>query len=94
MEELDRKMYGGNDEPMSLGDWIVTLLLMCIPIANIVLLFVWGFSSNVNTNKKNYSRAMLIFMAIGFVLWIILASAFAAMFANTFHSLPGNLLHN
>lgn len=64
-----------NDEPMTLGGWVITLLLFCIPVVNIILMLVWGFGSNVNKSKKTYCQAALIFVAIGIVLWIILGAA-------------------
>jgi uncharacterized protein YacL len=64
--------------PMTLGDWVVTLLLLSIPGVNIILMFVWGFSSDTNINKKNYCRAALIFMAIGAVIGIIITVLLAA----------------
>ena len=57
---------------MTIGNWIGTSLLMLIPIANIVLIFVWAFGSNVNPSKKSYFRASLILMAIGIILSIVL----------------------
>ncbi|WP_010255852.1 hypothetical protein [Myroides injenensis] len=57
---------------MSVGDWIVTLLIMLIPLVNIVMLFVWGFDNNGNRNRANWAKAQLIFMAIGIGLWILL----------------------
>jgi uncharacterized protein YacL len=64
--------------PMTLGDWVVTLLLLSIQGVNIILMFVWGFSSDTNINKKNYCRAALIFMAIGAVIGIIITVLLAA----------------
>ena len=58
-------------KPMSFGDWIKTLLLLIIPIVNIILLFVWAFGDKANVNKKNFSRAYLLLMAIAIVLYII-----------------------
>lgn len=58
-------------KPMSFGDWIKTLLLLIIPIVNIILLFIWAFGSKANLSKKNFSRAYLLLMAIGIVLYII-----------------------
>lgn len=63
--------------PMTLGNWIVTYLLMLIPIANIVLMFVWAFGSNVNPSKKTYFQASLIMAAIGIILSILLGAAIA-----------------
>jgi len=67
--------------PMTLGNWIVTMLLLLIPIANIVLMFVWAFGSNTNPSKKTYFQATLIFAAIGLVLTILSWGALLAMFA-------------
>lgn len=47
------------------------LLLMCVPILNIILLFVWGFGSSVNLNKKNFARASLILSDVMLIFWIV-----------------------
>lgn len=46
------------------------LLLMCVPILNVILLFVWGFGSSANLNKKNLARASLILGAVMLIFWI------------------------
>ncbi len=69
---------------MTLGDWVVTLLLLFIPLVNIVLLFVWAFSSDTNINKKNFAKAQLIFMGIGILLSIVLVSCSTALLMNSF----------
>ncbi|MEG0507751.1 MAG: zinc ribbon domain-containing protein [Eubacterium sp.] len=53
---------------LSLGDWLVTLLLVCIPVVNLVMLIYWSAGNDIDPNKKNYARAQLIIMAIGIVL--------------------------
>ena len=57
-----------NNQPMTLKDWVLTYLLLLIPIANIVLMFVWAFGKDVNKSKKTLFQAQLIFSGIGFVL--------------------------
>ena len=64
------------EEPISMGDWLVTMLLMLIPCVNIVLMFVWAFSSKEKKSKSNYFKAALIFAAIVLVLYIILIAIF------------------
>ncbi|MCX7921744.1 MAG: hypothetical protein N3B21_06995 [Clostridia bacterium] len=63
-----------NTEPLSVGQWLITLLLLMIPIANIVLLCVWAFSgdNSINLNKRNLSRAYLILMGCVTGLYIVL----------------------
>lgn len=61
---------------MTLGDWMLTMLLMMIPCANLVLLFVWAFSPDTPKSKSNWAKASLIFMAIAIVLMIAFISFF------------------
>ena len=65
---------------MTLKDWIVTMLLMLIPIANIILPFMWAFGTNVNPSKKTYFQAMLIMALAGIVFWIVIMVLFGAAF--------------
>ena len=67
---------GANQWPhMRIGDWIVTSLLMLIPIVNIVLMFVWAFGGNVNPSKKSFFQAALIFSLIGVILSVLFIGA-------------------
>jgi uncharacterized membrane protein YvbJ len=66
--------------PMSVGQFIGMFLLLCIPIVNIILLFIWAFGSSTNLNKKNYARATLILMAISVVLWILAGGVIMGIF--------------
>jgi DNA mismatch repair ATPase MutL len=67
------------EPPLTLGNWIVIMILVAIPCVNIVMLFIWAFGKDVNTSKKNYSRAMLIFMLIGVILGLIFGSVIGSM---------------
>ena len=69
--------YGGA-EPLSVGQYVGTFLLMCVPILNIILLFVWGFGSAANLNKKNFARAILIIFIIMIIVWIFAGAALAS----------------
>lgn len=64
-------------KPVTLGDWMVTILLTAIPIVNIIMLFVWGFSSNTHPSKANWAKASLIWLAIVIVIYVII---FVVMF--------------
>jgi len=73
---------------MTIGNWLVTMLLLLIPIVNFVLILVWAFGSNVNPSKKTYFQAHLIFVVIGVVLSIALWSTIIAMFSTLLYNLP------
>jgi hypothetical protein len=58
-------------QPISLGEWMVTILLCAIPIVNIVMLFIWGFSSDTQPSKANWAKASLIWLGIFIVFYIL-----------------------
>ena len=63
--------------PISVGDWVLTLLILAIPLVNLIMLFVWAFGGNTHPSKESFAKASLIWMAIGIALGIIfLAIAF------------------
>lgn len=68
-----------NKSVMSLGEWLITLIVMIIPCVNLIMMFVWGFGSG-NENRKNFCRANLIMTAIQTVLAVICYVVFAASF--------------
>lgn len=76
-QDLDR----GYSNEMSTKDWVITILLTCIPIANIVLLIIWAVSDDrtMNPNKRNWAKAQLIVIAIMTVVMIIFYSLFFAL---------------
>jgi hypothetical protein len=66
--------------PVSVGEWLITYLLLSIPLVNIVMLFVWAFGSSTHPSKANWAKASLIWVAIATVLYIVvLGSIFAAL---------------
>ncbi len=57
------------EKPMTIGQWIGTILLGLIPCVNIILLIVWAASAT-NKSKKRWAIATLIVAAILIVLYI------------------------
>jgi hypothetical protein len=68
---------------VSLGDWIITLIVLAIPLVNIIMLLVWGFSGSTNPNKQNFCRAMLIAYIVAIVCFFLFGGLafFGAMHA-------------
>lgn len=60
-----------NNEPVSIGNWIITFILLAIPLVNIILLIVWAVSSTVPQSKKNFAVAYLIFFIALAVLGVV-----------------------
>ncbi|HHV36800.1 MAG TPA: hypothetical protein GXX77_03060 [Candidatus Cloacimonetes bacterium] len=76
MEQENRLIQDTNQVPlaptMSIGNWIVTLILLAIPLVNIIMLIVWAASRGENPNRKNYAIASLIMWGIATVFVILL----------------------
>ena len=75
---------GSKKSAISVGEWIVTFIILAIPIVNIVMLFVWAFGGDANLSKKNYARATLILIAIIIVLYVILFISMGSIFMGSF----------
>jgi len=50
--------------PVTVGNWMLTILIMMIPLVNIIMLFVWAFSSTTSASKSNWAKATLLWMLI------------------------------
>ena len=67
-----------NNAVVTIGDWLITMLLSAIPLVNIIMIFVWAFGSNTPISKANWAKATLIFMLIATVLSVVVMVVFAA----------------
>ncbi len=69
------------DPTMSLGDWLITFLIMMIPIANLVMLIIWAFGGNTQPTKANWAQAALILIITIPVFYMLFFGAiFSLMF--------------
>lgn len=55
-------------EVITVGEWVVILIILAIPLVNFIMYFIWAFGGGTNKNKQNFCRASLILIAIGIVL--------------------------
>lgn len=78
------QMYepGQDTSPMSMGDWLLTLLAAMIPCVGIILYFVWAFSRTTNVNRRNFCRAQLVIMGVMLAIYIIFFVLFGSVLFN------------
>ena len=64
-----------NERPISIGNWLISLILVSIPLVNIVMLLVWAFSDGTSESKANWAKASLIFLVLStfvtVMFWVI-----------------------
>lgn len=69
--------YGDNrdntDDVMSVMQWVGVILILGIPIVNIIMYFIWAFSSTTNENLRNFCKATLLITAVAIVFIFLFA---------------------
>lgn len=80
-----KNMNTTENKPVSVVDWIITFVLLAIPIVNLVMLFVWALGASTHPSKKTYAQAVLIVGVVGIVLGV------AFMLLATLISFPSTL---
>lgn len=53
---------------MSFGEWLVTMLIMAVPLLNAIMIFVWATDKTTNPNKANWAKATLVMVGIQIVI--------------------------
>jgi heme/copper-type cytochrome/quinol oxidase subunit 2 len=69
-----------NQDTLTVGDWMIILLLISIPVINIIMLFVWALSSDTNETKSNFAKAVLMWFVVIIIIWILLFASLAGIF--------------
>lgn len=60
---------------MTVADWMLTILLVSIPIVGIVLMIIWACGVG-NTTRVNFCRALLMWVGILILISIIMKIGF------------------
>jgi len=87
METIDTP--SSSSQPISVKDWIITILITAIPLVGLIMLFVWGFGSDTHPSKANWAKATLIWYLIGIVFSMIIFSIVGT--AALFSAMNGNI---
>lgn len=67
----DARYDHGKNEPVSVSEWIITTIVMAIPLVNIVMPFVWAFGGGTKTSKANFFKAQIVLVLIGLLLYFL-----------------------
>jgi len=86
-QQFQQPVYAAPEKAvMSVGEWLITTLVLVLPCVGLIMAFVWAFG-NGNENRKNYCRAWLIWQAIAIVLSIIFSAILGSVFAALMNSM-------
>ncbi|HTR42974.1 MAG TPA: hypothetical protein VMH87_15275 [Pseudomonadales bacterium] len=60
-------------KPVSIGNWILTFILLGIPLVNLIMLVIWAFGSGTHPSKKTFAQAQFVLFVIAICIAIALA---------------------
>lgn len=63
--------YAEQERPLTTGGWMVTLLVLTLPLINIIMYLVWALGDG-NVGRRNFCRAS--------ILWFVIALAVSLVF--------------
>lgn len=72
-------MNGSENRPVSVGNWIITFILLAIPLVNLVMLIIWAAGGTTHPSKRTFAQAYFV------LLLIIICLAILAAFIVPFH---------
>jgi hypothetical protein len=75
-------------QPLTIGDWIVTKIILMIPMVGLVMLFVWAFSSDTHPSKKTFCQSALIMAGCVIALGVLLVVGLGGFAAIMNHQAP------
>ncbi len=58
--------------PMTVGGWMLTLLVLAIPLVNLIMYLVWALSGSVNLNRRNFCRASIYWFLIILGIYVLI----------------------
>ncbi len=65
-----------NNNPIGMWGYFLTLLVMCIPIAGIVVAVLLAIGKGKNIHRENLAKAVVILDAIGLVIFVAMLIVF------------------
>ncbi len=76
-----------NTQPMTVGQYIVTFIVLAISLVGFIMSLVWAFGANANINKRNFCRAYLIIGIIGGILAALFSTVFVTILTDILNSM-------
>lgn len=58
--------------PITVGGWMLTLLVLAIPLVNLIMYLVWALSGSGNLNRRNFCRASIYWFLIILGIYVLI----------------------
>lgn len=70
--DIDKEKEKDPIPPVSIAEWLITLLIILIPVINVIMLLVWSLNKSTHRSKANFSKAVFILILITLFLFVVI----------------------
>lgn len=60
-------------KPVSVGNWIITFIVLGIPLINVIMLIIWALGGTAHPSKKTFAQAFFVLLGISFCISLLIA---------------------
>ncbi len=78
---LETTLIESGEKPVSVGGWLGTIILSCVPALNIVLWLIWAFAAK-RPSRRTFSIACLILTGALMLIALMAVSFFGTALLN------------
>ena len=78
---VETTLIESGERPVSVGGWLGTMLLSCVPILNVILWLIWAFAAK-RASRRTFSIACLILTGALLLLALLAVSFFGTSLLN------------
>ncbi len=72
-EKQEEKVQEKKSDILSMGDYLLILILMAIPVVNFIVCLFWILGKNGNPNRRNFAKAWMVLAVVGTIISGILS---------------------
>ena len=87
---LETTPIESGEKPVSVGGWLGTILLGCVPAVNIILWVIWAFTAK-RPSRRTYAIACLILTGALLLIALLAVSFFGTAMLNWARGINPNL---
>ena len=58
-------------KPITVGNWLITFVLLAIPFVNVVMLLVWALGATTHPSKKTFALANFVILGFTIPIYIL-----------------------
>jgi len=63
--------YDKRLKTLSVGEWMLVIFAMLLPLINIIFMALWAFTSEGNIHRRNFARAAMLWLIIILIACVV-----------------------